>query len=61
MPVKKKKVAARRVWTATEIRKMKGLAKKGAGVDKISKALKRTVPATTVKASLLGISLSTRG
>ena len=56
----KKKTTARRAWTATEVHKLKGLAKKGLGVAKISKALKRTVGATTVKASLLGVSLSTR-
>ena len=57
----KKKVAARREWTATEIHKLKGLAKKKAGVDKIARALKRTVAATAMKASNLGISLDTRG
>jgi hypothetical protein len=57
----KKKATARREWTATEIHKLKGLAKRKTGVDKIARALKRTVAATTVKASLLGISLDTRG
>jgi hypothetical protein len=57
----KTKTTARREWTATEIHKLKGLAKKKTGVDKIARALKRTVAATTVKASLLGISLDTRG
>ena len=57
----KKKMTARREWTATEVHKLKGLAKKKTGVDKIARALKRTVAATTVKASLLGISLDTRG
>ncbi|QDW35831.1 hypothetical protein FFI89_000955 [Bradyrhizobium sp. KBS0727] len=57
----KKKTTARREWTATEIHKLKGLAKQKTGVDKIARALKRTVAATTVKASLLGISLDTRG
>jgi hypothetical protein len=56
----KKKAVARRAWTATDIHKLKGLAKKGLSVAKISKTLKRTVAATTVKASLLGISLDTR-
>lgn len=51
----------RRDWTATDIHKLKGLAKKKVGVEKISRALKRTVAATTVKASLLGVSLDTRG
>lgn len=57
----KKKVVARRAWTATEIHKLKGLAKKKAGVDKIARALKRSVGATAIKASSLGVSLDTRG
>jgi hypothetical protein len=55
-----KKRATRRVWTSTELREMKSLAKKRVGVAKISKALKRTIGATTVKAHQLGISLSMR-
>ena len=51
----------RRAWTATDVRELKSLAKKKTGVTKISKALKRTVAATTVKASILGVSLDTRG
>ncbi len=57
----KKKPAARREWTATEVHKLKGMAKKKAGVDKIARALKRTVAATAMKASSLGVSLDTRG
>jgi hypothetical protein len=56
-----KKTVKLRAWTATDIHKMKGLAKKKVGVAKIAKALKRTVGATTVKAHLLGVSLDTRG
>jgi hypothetical protein len=55
---KKKKVV--RPWTATDVHKLKGLAKKKVGVEKIARALKRTVAATTVKASVLGVSLSTQ-
>jgi hypothetical protein len=55
------KSAALRVWTATDVYKLKGLAKKKTPVAKIAKLLKRTVAATTVKASLLGVSLDTRG
>jgi hypothetical protein len=55
------KKTVRRVWTATEVHKLKGLAKKRVGVDRIAKALKRTVAATAVKASSLGVSLDTRG
>jgi hypothetical protein len=54
-------IKLRREWTATEIHKLKGLAKKKIGVDKIARTLKRTIAATTVKASSLGVSLDTRG
>jgi hypothetical protein len=57
----KRKTPERREWTATDIHKLKGLAKKKAGVDKIARALKRTVAATAVKASNLGVSLDRRG
>ncbi|WP_143279225.1 hypothetical protein, partial [Bradyrhizobium sp. C9] len=40
---------------------LKALAKKKAGVTKIAKTLKRTPAAVMVKASLLGVSLDTRG
>jgi hypothetical protein len=56
-----KKTVKLRPWTATDIHKLKGLAKKKAGVEKIAKALKRTVGATAVKAHMLGVSLDTRG
>jgi hypothetical protein len=55
-----KKTKVRREWTATEIHKLKGLAKKKVDVDKIARTLKRTVAATAVKASALGVSLDTR-
>jgi hypothetical protein len=58
MPAKKK--VTRRTWTSSDLREMKSLAKKKAGVVKISKALKRTIGATAVKAHQLGISLSMR-
>jgi hypothetical protein len=57
---KKKKTTARREWTATEIHKLKGLAKRKVGVDKIARELNRTA-ATAMKASNLGVSLDTRG
>ena len=56
-----KKTNVRREWTATEVHKLKGLAKKKVGVDKIARTLRRTVAATAVKASTLGVSLDTRG
>jgi hypothetical protein len=57
----KTKKIARRAWTSTEVRELKSLAKKRIGVAKISKALKRTIGATAVKAHQLGVSLDTRG
>ena len=57
MPAKKKRTI--RPWTATDVRMLKGLAKEKIGVAKISRKLKRTVPAVRVHASKLGISLRT--
>jgi len=57
----KKKAIARRAWTSSDVRELKSLAKKRIGVTKISKALKRTIGATAVKAHQLGVSLDTRG
>jgi hypothetical protein len=59
MPAKKKKKTLR-PWTATDVRVLKGLAKQKVGVSRISRKLKRTVPAVTMYASKLGVSLSTR-
>jgi hypothetical protein len=56
-----KKNIVRRAWTSSDVRELKSLAKKRTGVAKISKALKRTVAATTFKAHALGVSLDTRG
>ena len=49
----KKKKIVRRVWTSSDVRELKSLAKKKTGVTKISKALKRTIAATAVKAHQL--------
>jgi len=57
----KKKKLVRRAWTLSDVRELKSLARKRAGVSKISKALKRTIGATAVKAHMLGVSLDTRG
>jgi hypothetical protein len=57
---KKKKVVSR-AWSKEDVRTLKTMAKSKAGVNKISKALKRTIAATMVKASLLRVSLDTRG
>ena len=56
-----KKKLVRRAWTSTDVREWKSLAKKRIGVAKISKALKRTMGATAVKAHQQGVSLDTRG
>jgi hypothetical protein len=56
----KKKKLVRRLWTKDDLKLMKSMAKQKAGVAKISKALKRTVAATAVKAHQLGVSLDTR-
>ena len=55
-----KKTKVPRAWTATEIHILRGLAKKKVGVDKIARSLNRTVGATAVKASSLGVSLDPR-
>ena len=56
-----KKTTKLRPWTPTDISKLKGLAKKKVGVDKIARALKRTAGATAIKAHMLGVSFDTRG
>jgi len=59
MPKKKKVVS--RAWSKEDVRTLKTMAKSKAGVNKISKELKRTKAATMAKASLLRVSLDTRG
>jgi hypothetical protein len=56
----KAKKTVRRSWSKEDLKTLKTLAKQRAGVKKIVKALKRTPGATTVKASKLGVSLSTQ-
>jgi hypothetical protein len=55
-----KKRTARRAWTKEDVRTLKSIAKAKAGVTRISKSVKRTPAATTVKAVTLGVSLSMR-
>jgi hypothetical protein len=55
------KKLVRRTWTSTDVRELKSMARKKAGVTKISKALKRTIGATAAKAHVLGVSLDSRG
>ena len=57
----KKKKLVRLPWKKEDIRTLKAMAKAKAGITKISKALKRTAGATSVKAHQLGVSLSMRG
>jgi hypothetical protein len=52
------KTVKMRPWTATDVYKLKGLAKRKVGVTKIARALKRTAGATAVKAHQLGVSLA---
>ncbi len=56
----KKTATKRREWTKDDVRQLKSLAKQKAGVVKIARTLKRTPGATTVKAHILGVSLSMR-
>jgi hypothetical protein len=52
-----RKTTKLRPWTATEIYKLKGLAKKKVGVEKTARALNRTAIATAAKARMLGVSV----
>jgi hypothetical protein len=57
----KKTKSKRREWTKDDVRQLKSLAKQKMGVTRIARTLKRTPGATTVKAHILGVSLSMRG
>jgi hypothetical protein len=57
----KKKKVVRRAWSKEDVRALKTMAKSKAGLNKISKALKRTTRAVENKSYLLGVSLDTRG
>ena len=56
----KKAASKRREWTKEDVRQLKTLARQKTGVTKIARMLKRTPGATTVKAHILGVSLSMR-
>ncbi|MDI4237368.1 hypothetical protein AAFX91_30785 [Bradyrhizobium sp. 31Argb] len=56
----KKKKATRVLWSKDDLKTLKTMAKEKRGRDKIAKSLKRSPAAVTVKASALGISLSTK-
>ena len=57
----KKKKAILREWTEDDVRQMKMLAKQRVGAATIAKKLKRTLAAVKMRASVLGVSLDTRG
>ncbi|MET3911388.1 hypothetical protein ABID59_005751 [Bradyrhizobium sp. S3.3.6] len=54
---KAKKRAPRREWTAADLRALKKHSKARTPIEKISKAMKRTIGALRVKASQLGVGL----
>jgi len=56
----KKEKVTRRPWSKDDIKALKAMARQKSGRDKIAKSLKRTLAAVMVKASMLGVSLSTR-
>jgi hypothetical protein len=56
----KKKKSTRVLWSKEDLKTLKTMAKQKRGCDKIAKSLKRTPGAVMVKASMLGVSLSTR-
>jgi hypothetical protein len=58
---KKSNSSVRRVWTATEVHKLKGLPKKKVGIDKIARTLNRSVDVTAKKALDLGLSVDIGG
>jgi hypothetical protein len=49
-----------RPWTATEIYKLRGLAKRSVAAEKIARSLNRSPAATVVKARALRIPLDKR-
>ena len=50
----------RRAWTASEVRELKGMARKKTPAGQIAKKLKRTEGATRQKAFSIGLSLDSR-
>jgi hypothetical protein len=53
----KTKKTSRREWTAADLRDLKEHSKARTPIEKVSKAMKRTIGALRVKASQLGVSL----
>jgi hypothetical protein len=56
----KKKESTRVLWSKEDIKTLKTMAKQKKGSEKIAKSLKRTPGAVMVRASMLGVSFSTR-
>jgi hypothetical protein len=56
----KRKMLIRQPWSKDDLKILKTMVKAKAGRDKIAKSLKRTPGAVVVRASMLGVSLSTR-
>lgn len=56
----KKKKSNRLLWSKDDLKTLKTMAKQKKGSAKIAKSLKRSPAAVMVKASMLGVSLSTR-
>jgi len=56
----KKKKVTRLAWSKADLKILKTMAKAKAGRNKIAKFLKRTPGAVVVKASAIGVSLSTQ-
>jgi hypothetical protein len=55
-----KRAKKRRAWTASEVRDLKGMAKKKTPAGKIAKKLRRSEGATRQKAFSIGLSLDSR-
>jgi hypothetical protein len=55
-----KKAKKRRAWTASEVRELKGMARKKTPAGRIAKKLKRSEGATRQKAFSIGLSLDSR-
>jgi hypothetical protein len=55
-----KRAAKRRAWTASDVRELKGLARRKMPIKKMARALKRTEGATRQKLYGLGLKLRSR-
>jgi hypothetical protein len=55
-----KRAKKRRAWSSTEVRELKGMARKKTPAGKIAQKLRRTEGATRQKAFSIGLSLDSR-